>query len=297
MIKTYSQRMLPPFYGQVQIAESDRARALTIDCITWEIQFVHGAGSNQSTIGNQSKKRGFRRAAMISDHDIRQKKVGANLADDQEIDERILELTDFLADAPLPFPAVDHCECWLLDPEDASPLALLFSCEHAEEINTFPNRPEWTALPAAVMPIDKTHDEASLDLAPVNHRLERLVAERAGYQPQIQWYRRGEGEEQFFPPLMLREDWRDEESAALCQRYLQRQAPRLLMLHYMEDELRARLEQEAKVNALEVERYHPLYPEVIDKDLIDAIRVEARIRSASEDLPAVHNRRDGVHYM
>ena len=31
MIKTYSQRLLPPYYGLAQIAESERARAITVD--------------------------------------------------------------------------------------------------------------------------------------------------------------------------------------------------------------------------------------------------------------------------
>ena len=40
MIKAYSQRLLPPYSGQVQIAESDRARAITTDGESWEIHFL-----------------------------------------------------------------------------------------------------------------------------------------------------------------------------------------------------------------------------------------------------------------
>ena len=34
-----------------------------------------------------------------------------------------------------------------------------------------------------------------------------------------------------------------------------------------------------------------------DQALIDAIRVEARLRGVTEGQPAIHNRRDGIHYL
>ncbi len=233
MIKTYSQRLLTPYYGQVQIAESARASALTVDGQTWEIQFIHlgNGGPIHTNSGTQSTSLRYRRAVSISDSEIRQKKVGSMLETGQTVDERILELTEFLADITLPFPAADHFEYWLLDSKDQSPLALIFSCRESEQMNAYPSRPEWTALPAAVMPIEMTEDEKSYSSAPVNYRLERLVAERAGYNPKAKWFTRRLNEEQSFPTFMLREDWQEEESADLCQRYLKRQSPRLLMLH------------------------------------------------------------------
>ena len=299
MIKTYSQRLLPPYYGQVQIAESTRARALTVDGQTWEIQFLHqgNGGVTNSNNSAPSINHRFRRAASISNNDIRQKKITALLDEGQTVDERILELTDFLADISLPFPAADLFEYWLLDRKDQSPLALIFSCKDSEQMNAYPSLSEWTALPAAVMPIEMTEDEKSRSSAPVNYRLERLVAERAGYNPKAHWFTRRYTEDESFPSLMLREDWQEEEGADLCQRYLQRQAPRLLMLHGVNQELRKQLEINARAHALEVERFYPLYPEVVDQTLMDTIRVEARLRGVTEEQqPAIHERRDGIHY-
>ena len=54
-IRAYSQRLLPPYSGQLQIAESERARAITMDCETWEIHFLH------ADVGGERK---FRRAAL-----------------------------------------------------------------------------------------------------------------------------------------------------------------------------------------------------------------------------------------
>ena len=85
MIKTYSQRLLPPYYGQVQIAESERARALTVDGQTWEFQFLHSGndGSTSSINGAQTINHRYRRAVSISDSDIRQKKIGSMLEEDR----------------------------------------------------------------------------------------------------------------------------------------------------------------------------------------------------------------------
>lgn len=299
MIKTYSQRHLPPYYGQVQIAESARARALSIDGQSWEIQFLHAGhgGSACSNNSPQTIKHSYRRVASISHEDIRANRISCGPHADQNADERILELTDFLADICLPFPAADRFEYWLLDAEDQSPLALIFSCRDALQMQAYPSHPEWTALPAAVMPIEMSAHEKSYASAPVNYRLERLVAERAGARPRAKWFTRHASETGSFPPLMVKEDWQTQENADLCQRYLRRQSARLLMLHGLDQSLRRQLEINARAHALEVERFYPLYPDIIDQALIDAIRVEARLRRVSEGPPAINQRRDGIHYL
>ena len=273
--------------------------ALSVDGQTWEIQFLHvgNGGLAQANNAAQGIKHSYRRVASVSYEDIRANKIGAGADEGQNVDERILELTDFLADIRLPFPGADQFEYWLLDAEDQSPLALIFSCRDAPQMQAYPSHPEWTALPAAVMPIEMSAHEKSYSAAPVNYRLERLVAARAGTRPQAKWFTRNASETPSFPPLMVKEDWQTPEDADLCQRYLQRQSARLLMLHGLDQELRRQLEINARAQALEVERFYPLYPEVIDQALMDAIRVEARLRRGSEDLPAINQRRDGIHYL
>lgn len=282
MVRSYSQRLMPPYSGLVQIAESERARAVSMDGKSWEIHFLQAAN--------------FRRVAYIRHSELsRLSEQGTH--EGHAIDERILELTGYLADATLPFTAADEFEYWLLDPLDESPLALIFSCTKAEQMSTFPVHPEWTALPAAVMPIESTEDERSGNLAPVNYRLERLVAERAGSKPKARWFRRRPSEPDTFPALLLREDWENEEDRALCQRYITRQSTRLLMLHGLEQADRLRMEQASRPHAKEVARFFSMYPEVIDNELMSAIRVEARIRGLTEDQDPLHNRRDGILYI
>lgn len=295
MIRSYSQRLSPPFSGQAQIAESERARAVTMDGQIWEIHFLRG-NSGDTIRGYHKHQRSYLRAAYVSDHWIRGLSEGSSHEDD-EVDERIRELTTFIANAELPFPVADEHEYWLLDKEDASPLALIFTCIDAEQMSTFPEHTEWTALPAAVMPIERSEEELAKGVPPVNYQVERLVAERAGSRPKARWFRRRSSESDSFPPLLLREDWPDEAAHGLCQRYIQRQSPRLLMLHGLGHDNRLRLEQAARANVREVARFHSMYPEVADPALMNVMRVEARMRGLTEEQPAIDARRDGVLYL
>ena len=282
MIKTFSQRLSPPFSGLAQIAESERARAITMDGKNWEIHFLQGIIS--------------RRVANIRHSELsRISQQGTH--NGHVIDKRILELTTFLSDASLPFPAADEYEYWLLDPQDDSPLALIFTCTDAKQMSSFPVRLEWTALPAAQMPIEATDDEKLRGAAPVNYRLERLVAERAGSKPRARWFRRRPGEPDTFPALLLREDWDNEADHALCQRYITRQSARLLMLQGLEHDDRLRLERASRAHVMEVARFFSMYPEVIDSELMNVIRVEARLRGLTEEQDPLHSRRDGVLYL
>ena len=234
MIRAYSQRLLPPYSGQVQIAESDRARVVSMDREIWEVHYRRDETS-------------FSRATWFRQ---------ANLA-------------EIVATGTL----------------------------EGEHMARFPAHTEWTALPSAAMKIELSAEEQARGETPVNHRLERLVAERAGRKPRARWFHRRAGEPDRFPPFMVREDWQDARESDLCQRYIHRQASRLLMLHGLAQPDRLRLEQSARDQALEVLRFHSLYPEVADEALMRSILVEARIRVAAGELDGRVNRREGVLYL
>ena len=283
MVKGYSQRLTPPYSGLVQIAESDRARAVTMDGKRWEFHFLFG-GPDAGSMPDGPNRRRFARVASIQSD-----KLGTiatrSTEETKDVDDRIRELAVFISTARFPFPSADRHEYWLLDPEDDSPLALIFSCVDGDQMADFPDRAEWTALPSAVMKIDRTPEEERNSEPPVNYRVERMVAERAGSRPRGQWFTRRASEPDTFPPLLLREDWEDEQQFALCQRYIQRQSTRLLMLHDLRHDDRKRLESAARQNVLEVERFHPFYPDVVDRPLMNAMLVEARLRRDSSENP------------
>lgn len=294
MIRAHSQRLLQPYSAQVQIVETDHARALSTDGDLWEFQFIYANLRAGRDAGAQLRGR-FVRAAHIRRGDLA-RIIDNPVTEDGEVDQRILELARFLIGARLPFEAADRYEYWLLDPQDNSPLALIFSCVDSSEMASFPKLTDWTALPAAVMPIVTGDLERSRAYGPVNYRLERCVAERAGAKPRARWFTRRYNEDEEFPPFLIREDWATDEQRDLCRRYLQRQAPRLLMLHGVSLEDRRRMELAAKANALDVARFYPLYPEVADTEVMDKIRVEARLRLAAGERPYAMGRRDGVLY-
>ena len=295
MINAYSRRLTPPYSGQIQIAESDRARVLTMDGENWEIHFCYAANLGAGPDG-QNGQRSYRRVAYL-DHEELLEIQKRSPQESKDIDGRIIELADFLATARLPFPAADRFEYWLLDPADGSRLALIFSCTEAGQMATYPSRPEWTALPAAVLPIEATPEEKDRNDSPVNYRLESLIAGRAGSKPVAHWFERSIDETDSFPPCLIREDWPNPADHDLCQRYIKRQSTRLLMLHNLKHEDRLRLEIAAKDHALEVERFFPLYPEIADARLMSAMRVEARLRRSETEAASLRDRRDGVLYL
>jgi hypothetical protein len=286
MIQAYSKRLLFPFLGQVQIVESDQLRALTLDGYNWEVQFkvtFDDTGSPNPYQQENARKHSYIRVAVIRPSRIDRNPVPPHL-DYQMINVQLEKLAGFLEDITVPLPSADLYEYWLLDGVDEQPLALIFSCVTADEMSSFPERLEWKATPSAVMKVATLPEEEKIYTPPVNSRFEQLINERAGKHPKARWIKRREGLVETFPPLMVREDWDSEEGQQLCQRYIERQAPRLLMLHGLEPEDRLRLEEYARQNALEVDSFFGLYPEVADEKLMSAIRVEARLRlSAGEE--------------
>ena len=84
-----------------------------------------------------------------------------------------------------------------------------------------------------------------------------------------------------FPHCLIREDWDSEQARQLCGRYIQRLAPRLLMLQALPRAVRQRLERAARPHVFDMDRFHLLYPEVVDGELLAAARVEARLRRAA----------------
>lgn len=282
-ISAYSQRLLPPYSGVVQIAETNRVRAQSFDGLNWDVHYFSGDNGAARKKG-YALDRGYFRVASISRGELKLFSFPAHL-DPDGVAEGIHQLADFVASTPVPFPPADRYEYWLLDGNDDSPLALIFSCCEESLMGTYPPLTHWTAMPHSKLKVENTAEEQARGEAPVNHRLQDLIARRAGPRPRAAWFDRTQWDADGFPGFLLREDWHQDEHHALCQRYLMRKAPRLLMLQGVNPDDRARMEIAAKAHALEVEEYYPLYPEVHDEALMASIRVEARLRRSMPDEP------------
>jgi len=125
MIRTYAQKLTPPYSGQVQIVETDTYRALTLDGMVWEVQYV-----NRIHI----------RVCTISSKELHARAGATGQTEDDTADPKLAALFDYLVNVKLPFLANDHLEFWLLDDADKSPLALIYSCSTTEKMEKFPER-------------------------------------------------------------------------------------------------------------------------------------------------------------
>lgn len=297
MIRAYSQRLLPPYSGVVQIAETTRARAQSFDGVRWDIQYFSGNERDNGgsyRVQGYGLDKGFFNVAKLEGEQLRLFNFPA-CVDHDKVSASIEELHEFLSTATVPFPLGDSFEYWLLDAEDETPLALIYSCCDASVKNTFPTRAEWTALPHSKMQVDNTEHELARGETPVNNRLQQRIAARAGSNPRAAWFERSASTADSFPNLLIREDWQEEADHELCQRYLRRKAPRLLMLQGLTSSDRDRLEVAAKEHVFEVEDYFALYPQIIDEQRMAAIRVEARLRRGTPQVtaPAKEKKKSG----
>jgi hypothetical protein len=297
----YAVRRLNPFLGVVQVVEIEDARALSYDGRQWEIQVKaerpeHTWGSIEPTrivrqffrFGGWNAEQGLRQVPANPILDI-----GAML---QASEQLLAALREVLGEVPFRF--ADRFEYWLLD-GDRQPLALLASTTERHLIPQI-RSDRWQAT----LPTDHRFLAASLEAQGIaNHdpqgdrqhasRLERQVRDAAGRTPNRCWYERlpdGSGtalEPQFedlpataFPQLPLRTHWPDPAQQALLDDYLGWLAPRLLILDGLTEPLRRDLERAACKQALQVADNHRLYPTVLQRELLDSARVEARLRRA-----------------
>ena len=290
MIKTYSRRLLSPFIGVVQVAEMSEARALSLDGRNWEVQYARVSEAQFRTHhpGVDPSLR-FALVATIEQNALKTR-GGHPFVASGATRAAVNQLCVALSAASLPFDAVDEHEYWLLDDADGAPLALLQSCVAlADRDLVSPPQPSWVAMPAAQLAVPGgSEGSGGTYVPPVNYRLEQAVAHRAGSRPRATWLSSAHGgtTPRNLPPCLLREDWPEEEQRQLCQRYVNRLAPRLLTLPDLPRETRRRLEIAACKHVFDVERFHAVYPEEVEDGLLKAARVEARLRrhnSAEEE--------------
>jgi len=134
----YSQRLLNPFRGSMNIIEYKGAEAVTLDGVNWDIyvknrELVKGLDSQKNVqisdirYAHWSHKEGLIRGPIYPSDDFRRmEEQGAKAY------EHLLQHFD-----ELPFPFLDNYELWLLD-KNAYPLALIDSSLRENEINNDP---------------------------------------------------------------------------------------------------------------------------------------------------------------
>jgi hypothetical protein len=285
LVRLYSKRLLQPYVGVVQVADLGWARALSLDGVNWAIRYSRDE-NKQTRHGRFSHDPRVNLSMIVTtDGNSPKTRVIRPNLDPEQVRLDSQRVFDVICDTQVPFEAADCYEYWLLDGSDESPLALLHSCLKAEEMRLPVPPPEWFTISAVELAIpdpDPEPQEPSTYQPPVNHRLQQLVEMRAGNSPRAAWFDRRESSTVYFPPCLIRDEWDDPEYQRLCTAYLERLAPRLLMIDGLPGMVRQRLEQAACEYVFDVDEFYPLYPDVINNSILNVARVEARLRRSNE---------------
>jgi len=300
----YSVRRLNPFLGVMQIVETADSRAISHDGINWEIQILgvrpHDTWGAPSTV---KPKRQFLRFGVWNKANGLTRIPANPLLDLTTMLKEVARLAEILtpASARIPFPLSDIYELWLLDDLDRMPLALLASTtelRHGASITI----DHWVCsnaeLPSPYLTRRDKVPPESIGSNPSKSYLERIVKQRASLGIQ-RWFKRTaddlgelvsfEPEEKLplearlhaaetFPQLLLNSAWDDTLTSSAIADYHVWLAPYLLTLQNLPDDLRCTLEREAAAQAVAVANYWRFYPKIINRKIIDAARVEARLR-------------------
>ena len=302
----YSQRMLNPFRGSMNCVRYGSADAVTADGVHWDIyvsndglmEDLAGHGRPQVSdirFGAWSQDKGLRRGPIFPSEDFRRM---------EQMGHRVYEYLLTVHDQ-VPFPFHDHYELWLLD-RSARPLVLLDSAVAPDELASRQSlqwltgqncRRTFTSTAAGQLGIDATAAGAIADY------LGAYINDCAGPTPAAQVFRRrddGSGSGvagidldaglagrtlagDAFPATLIDATHHDAMHRQLIDDFIRWQAPWQLLLPALDTATRATFEQHARVQPLKLAQQYRLYPRIIDRQVIDAARVEARIR---QTLPA-----------
>jgi hypothetical protein len=300
--KAFAIRQLNPFRGVLQVFLNDSARAMSGNGQVWEIQVLSDtpqglwantpySGRQFYTFGLWTRESGLRQVPINPLFNIRDMIASA--------ESLIGQLQPALQ--RLPFPLADPYEAWLLDGQDAQPLALLQSSRNEEERQRM-EAGKWVAAAKGDFSFISKHLlkrelPVSDDYNPRIHAsfLESVVRERAGQPLRIAWYyRQADGSASAcdepdtispasrFPELLISEHWPSSEAGELIEDYIHWKAPQLLLLPNLSRSTRERLEHLAVDQAQAIERLWRLYPQIHNQALLNSARVEAKIRTANQ---------------
>ena len=300
-ILCYSQRLLNPFRGSICCIQYQSAEAVTADGIKWDIYVSNDSlladqpGNRRTQVsdiryGSWSAQTGLKRGPLYPSDEFRaMEDMGAVVYG------HLLKVHD-----TLPFPFLDNYELWLLD-QQARPLALLDSALTADAIDSgqasawtpgLNCRKTFSSDTAGELGVDPETAGASSDY------LAGYINARAGKPPAMQVFRRnqhggGTGlhginldsaydnrvlplEE--FPQTLLDTRHHDAIHRRLISDFIAWQAPWLLLLPALQGETRHCYERLAQSQPMKLVQHYRLYPEIIDTAIIDAARVEVRLR-------------------
>ncbi len=304
-IVCYSERILNPFRGVMNVIALDDAEAVTTDGVNWLLyvrdhfsttdddpeEFAH-IDNPHIRFGIWSEASGLERAPVLPCY---------HYQEIQHKGERLLEVVRHYA-ADVPFEFRDYYELWLLEKDTRQPLALIDSvcCDRDIYDNDLL---KWRA--GNLCSSQFKSDVAKLSDGINTHAdlLNQLINSRAGSRPSAQWFLREangygyglkginlkqdlvgrEMSPRLFPRMFIEEHWENNTHAALVNDFINWMSPWLLLLDFLKDAQRENLELAARRHAMMVDKLHLLYPRIIEEKYIKAARVEAMLRKTRQN--------------
>lgn len=304
-VSCYSQRILNPFRGVMNIISTGGADAVTIDGINWTL-YIHDdfdCPTNDPEeffeiempdirFGEWNRKSGLKRSPLIASY---------HYNEIQAIGSVLLEAVQNCADL-CPFPFADKYELWLLDKNNHEPLALLNSVCSKQDIHN-PDTLVWESGMRCRREFLQQDPLAGSENTSAAELLNQFINQRAGNNPCAQWfyrdkYNNGKGlrgvnldarlqsrelSARLFPKMLVQDQWQDEIKNSLIESFINWLSPYLLVLDFLRDRQREILEIAARNDALMVDKMYPFYPKVINRQVINAARVEAMMRRSVEN--------------
>ncbi len=297
----YAERLLNPFRGIINTIRYQSAEAVTADGVHWDIYVSNealqgdlpgGARAQVSDIrfGRWSADSGLQRGPIFPSEEFR-----AMEAMGTTVFKHLLEVHD-----DIPFPFTDRFELWLLDKQQR-PLVLLDSADDADAINLkqacvwrpgINCRKTFTSATADSLGITASQHGAITDYLAtyINSRTADMACAQIFERSEdlsgrglhginlgdaLQQRRLPAGD---FPVVLIEAQAHDDKHRQLLHDFNCWQAPWLLLLPTLSREQRRDCELHARVQALKVAKHYHLYPAIIDQTVIDAARIEARLR-------------------
>jgi len=301
----FSQRMLNPFRGVMNVIEVGNADAVTTDGVHWILYLHDEALQGMATDGDihvetpdirfglWSRRGGLIRAPLISTMEY------------DAIQQRGFELLTVVKEYAdqVPFELKDNYELWLLDKYCDKPLALLHSVCFENELLEYQPK-EWRpGIKCQHSFNSKYLENQSCD--GMNHAvwLAQQVEESAGKGNCTQWFLRGdegngvglqsslnitslEGRKlsvSEFPSLMLNDNWLEDDTSTVVKEFFSWQSPFLLLLQHLTDESRESLEKLASRHVNRLFQMQRLLPKIIDHKVIKTALVEAVMRDSNNE--------------
>lgn len=293
----YSQRLLNPYRGIMNVISVGDDEAVTIDGVNWVLYLrdselhINSYDAAECEIldiryGTWSEKQGLRRGPLLSTQDVRPIEAAG---------QHLLAIVKRMA-TEAPFPLRDHYELWLMDRAARFPLALLNSvCDPGDLVAT--ECPQWM-VSGVCRETFRSQTLSSGQACSDAEYFSLVINEAAGESPKALWIYRsedgagrilaneeglpGEMDSSVFPELLVSSDWEGAtvDDVELAREFCEWQAPWLLLMQQISDETRGWLEPLACRQAETLASQYYMYPKILDQDRIKAALVEAVLRSS-----------------